>query len=238
MSANPLRRATAALIRYIFSPGVCCACGCELDGGGSICADCDLRLPRVPNPCQACAQPNAGGGGVCPACLLNPPRWQRMLAPFQYRGLAREYLLQLKFADATHLARTLGERGGTAFAEVDPRPDTLLPVPLHRARLLERGFNQADEIARVWSRLFDIPIDRRALARSRPTPSQSGLTAARRRTNVRNAFTYTPRRPYRHVALVDDVVTTGSTVDEVTRILHRGGVEFVEVWALARAYKI
>jgi ComF family protein len=110
-------------------------------------------------------------------------------------------------------------------------------VPLHRKRLLERGYNQAAEIAQVLSAELDIPVDRRALTRQRDTPVQSGLSAGQRVDNVRQAFNYSPRRDYRHVAVVDDIVTTGSTVTEITGLLHREGVEFVEVWALARAYR-
>ena len=113
----------------------------------------------------------------------------------------------------------------------------LLPVPLHRTRLLERGYNQACEIATVWSAALGIPVDRRALTRPRSTQSQSGLSAAQREQNVRQAFAYVPKHEYRHVALVDDIVTTGSTVTEITKLLHRNGVEFVEVWALARVYR-
>jgi ComF family protein len=112
-----------------------------------------------------------------------------------------------------------------------------LPVPLHRERLLERGYNQADEIARIWSRELAIPVDRKALIRTRATPSQSGLSARQRELNVRRAFAYQPKHEYRHVALVDDIVTTGSTVSEIARALHRAGVDYVEVWALARVYR-
>ena len=83
---------------------------------------------------------------------------------------------------------------------------------------------------------IEIIVDRIALTRSRATALQSGLSANQRAHNVRQAFSYSPRRDYRHVAIVDDIVTTGSTVDEITRVLHREGVEFVEVWALARVY--
>ncbi|MBT8434378.1 MAG: ComF family protein, partial [Gammaproteobacteria bacterium] len=124
-----------------------------------------------------------------------------------------------------------------SFRDSSPRPEILIPVPLHCARLFERGYNQADEIAAVWSQTFGIPVDRHALTRLRATPSQSGLSAAQRANNVRQAFAYRPKRKYRHVALVDDIVTTGSTVTEITKTLHRAGVEYVEVWALARVYR-
>lgn len=160
-----------------------------------------------------------------------------MIAPLQYRGLARDYLLQLKFSEALYLAKTLTQQCLDPFLESSPEPEVLIPVPLHRTRLFERGYNQAHEIASFWSQALGIPIDRHALTRLRATPSQSGLSAAQRALNVRKAFAYSPRREYRHVALIDDIVTTGSTVTEITKTLHRAGVEYVEVWALARVYR-
>ena len=160
-----------------------------------------------------------------------------MIAPLQYRGMVRDYLLRLKQSESTCLASCLCEHTFDAFIDCWPRPQVLLPVPLHRDRLLERGYNQAREIARLWSNDLDIRVDRRALSRIRATAPQAGLSANQRRENLRQAFRYRPGKAYRHVAIVDDIVTTGSTATEITRLLHRAGVEYVEVWALARAYK-
>jgi len=237
MSGKRLYRAITRFFENLLAPGLCQACGCALDGVGSFCGGCRARLTRVPAPCQACGQPNPVDGLICPRCLLNPPHWQKLVAPFQYRGLVRQYLIELKYAEALHLGKSLCQVSFDAFRRDGPGPEVLLPVPLHRERLFERGYNQAREIARNWSQELDIPIDHGALSRLRSTPSQSGLSAAQRAGNVRGAFAYHPRREYRHVAIVDDIVTTGSTVTEITRLLHRSGVEYVEVWALARAYR-
>ena len=176
-------------------------------------------------------------GLICPACRLNPPRWQKIIAPLQYRGLTRDYLLQLKYSEALYLAKSLCLQVIDPFRQNWPRPEVLLPVPLHRERLLERGYNQAREIAQVLSTELDMPIDHKALTRQRATSVQSGLSANQRVDNVHQAFAWSPTRSYRHVAVVDDIVTTGSTAAEITRVLHRAGVEFVEIWALARAYR-
>ena len=237
MSGRTLQRGIARFTNYLLAPGLCLACGSALDDARSLCASCSTQLTRVPNPCQYCAQPNPVAGLVCPACLLNPPRWQKMVAPLQYRGLTRDYLIQLKFSEALYLAKTVGRHCINSFRQSRPEPEILFPVPLHRERLIERGYNQAYEIAGILSRALEIPTDRNALTRTRATPSQSGLSAAQRVQNVRQAFTYSPRQEYRHVAIVDDIVTTGSTVTEITKTLHRAGVEFVEVWALARVYR-
>ncbi len=237
MSGRTLRRWIARCLNHLFAPGLCLACGGELGDANSLCASCSNQLQRVPNPCQYCGQPNPVGGLVCPACLLNPPRWQKLIAPLQYRGLVRDYLIQLKFSEALYLAKSLGQECIDPFRQSQPRPEVLLPVPLHHTRLFERGYNQAYEIANVLSGELGIPIDRHALIRTRPTQSQSGLSSPQRESNIRKAFAYAPKHEYRHVALIDDIVTTGSTVTEITGVLHHGGVEYVEVWALARVYR-
>ncbi len=234
MSLPAVRRLVAASLDFLLAPGVCVACGGEIDDARLLCADCVRHLPRIAEPCGACGEPRAGPRLVCARCLGNPPRWQRLVAPFAYRGLARQYLLQLKFHEATWLGRVLCDAGLDAFRAAEIRPEALLPVPQHRARLLERGFNQAEFVARRLAGKLGIAFDRRALTRLRETEPQSGLSAARRRDNLRGAFAYAPRRAYRHVAVVDDIVTTGSTADEITKLLHRAGVDHVEIWALAR----
>lgn len=237
MTTTQLRQACRQLLYNLLAPGACHACGTATAGPAALCDDCSSRLKRVPTPCAACGEPDPTASSICARCRLNPPRWQNLVAPFQYRGLVRRYLLQLKFNDALYLSRTLCEQALPAFATTTVKPEVLIPVPLHRTRLLERGYNQAEEIARVWSSLLGIPLDRRALSRQKATLSQSGLSAAKRRDNLRNAFAYRPRQNYRHVAVIDDIITTGATVDEITRLLHRRGVEYVEVWALARVYR-
>jgi ComF family protein len=237
MSGRQLLRGITRCLEQLLAPGVCLGCGCDPGDSSSLCTSCRTRIQQVPNPCQHCGQPNPVAGIICPACRLNPPRWQKMIAPLQYRGITRDYLLQLKHAEETHLAKCLCRHTLSAFRQNWPRPQVLLPVPLHRARLLERGYNQAHEIARIWSADLDIPVERQALTRTRATAPQAGQSANQRTHNVRSAFAYSPGEVYRHVAVVDDIVTTGSTVDEITRVLHRQGVEFVEVWALARVYR-
>ncbi len=236
MSGRHVTDKIIEFVNYLFAPGLCLACGCELDNAESLCDCCGKQLRRVPNPCLHCGQPNPVSGRICPACMLNPPRWQRLIAPLQYHGLTRDYLQQLKYSEALHLAKTLCRQCFEPFRHSAPKPELLLPVPLHRERLLDRGYNQADEIALLWSREFGIPVERNALTRIRATASQSGLSADQRVKNLRAAFDYRPTGDFRHVAIVDDIVTTGSTVDEITKLLHRAGIEYVEVWALTRVY--
>jgi ComF family protein len=141
----------------------------------------------------------------------------------------------LKFQGQLAAATLLGHLLQEALAHrTTPLPEALLPVPLHSKRLAERGFNQALEIARIVSKTLSIPVLVNAVQRSRATPPQVSLDAKARRGNVRGAFRLQQSLQAKHVAIMDDVITTGSTVAEVAQVLKMSGVEEVEIWALAR----
>ena len=118
-------------------------------------------------------------------------------------------------------------------------PDVLIPVPLHKLRLLKRGFNQAYELGAYASRLLKIPMRTNGLERLRNTQAQSGLTRKQRRRNMRGAFYWQGSgKPGQHVALIDDVMTTGTTVNECARVLKKAGAKRVDVWVAARAIPV
>lgn len=131
-------------------------------------------------------------------------------------------------------AKVLGELMAGYFAGLATRPELLIPVPLHPQRYAERGFNQALELARPIARRLDVPMDWSNCVRMRATPHQTGQDARARRANLKGAFAVSGTLQARHVAIVDDVVTTGATVSELARVLRRAGVERVEVWSAAR----
>ena len=174
--------------------------------------------------------------GLCGHCQHDPPVFTATTAALHYRPPA-DYLVQrLKFSGelalAPLLAALLAERLGRREL---PLPERLIPVPLHHSRLRERGFNQAMEIARVLGRRLELPVDRRLCRRIRRTGTQSLLPVKSRRRNVRNAFVLNSTLRARHVAIVDDVMTSGHTANELARVLQRAGVETIEVWVIARA---
>jgi ComF family protein len=118
-------------------------------------------------------------------------------------------------------------------------PDTLIPVPLHNRRMMKRGFNQASELGSYASKVLDIPLLTTALRRRRNTKAQSGLSRKQRRKNVRGAFYWHgSRKPGRHVALIDDVMTTGTTVTECARVLKKAGAKRVDIWVATRAIPV
>ena len=237
MSGRRILAKIQHLSAHLLNPGLCLGCDHNLNPGQYFCSACITELKIINNPCWLCGLENRTSGNYCAACLHGPPGWQKLIAPLSYQGLVRDLLIQLKFAESLHLANSLVSSVIHRFQPGKPAPEVLLPVPLHRNRLLSRGYNQALEIAQTLSYLLDLPVDTHALCRARDTDSQSGLSASQRQKNIRNAFVYQPARPWSHVAVVDDIITTGSTAGEITKTLHSGGVQCVEIWGLARVSK-
>ncbi len=243
MSGRRIQAALSAFITRALDPALCLGCAHVLEPGQYFCDACGLTLECVPQPCTLCGLENhssdpRGSNPVCARCLYDPPRWQKLIAPLIYQGIGRDLLIQLKYSEGLHLANALATRLVEYFRRSRPQPEVLLPVPLHRERLLDRGYNQAFEIARILSSMLDIPLDTRSLLRIRHTESQSGLSASKREKNILGAFAYEPADVYTHVAVVDDIVTTGSTANEISKTLHRAGVSNVEIWGLARVLGI
>lgn len=221
-------------------PPSCVLCG---DRGQppllDICVPCAADLPLNATPCPRCAQPLPPGlvlPGPCGRCLHQSHPFDRALAPFLYDYPLDHLIHAFKYGAVLAYGRVLGMlMAHYVCARQEPLPQALLPVPLHPKRHRERGFNQAHELARPLAELLEIPIDGTLCRRRRATEDQTELDAAQRRRNVRDAFCLTREPRYSHVALIDDVLTTGSTTGEMARILKRAGVERVDVWAIARA---
>jgi ComF family protein len=235
MSGNRFYLNIRHKIRHLLHPALCQMCGIPCATGQFYCTSCRAAMPRVTNPCRLCGLPCDSGDQLCATCRLHPPRWRRMIAPLAYRGPVRQQIHLLKYSNRIDLAEGLLQTLNGCF-QCDGI-DALIPVPLHLTRLRERGFNQSAEIARVLARQLDLPLDRHSLQRVRATQPQAGLSPNQRRNNVRAAFHFEPDTRYRRIALIDDIITSGSTMDALTRLLLRSGVERVEVWSLARALK-
>ncbi|MDX9767523.1 MAG: ComF family protein [Ectothiorhodospiraceae bacterium] len=224
-----------ALLERLYPPR-CLLCGAPGQAGLDLCAGCLADLPRARHACPNCAAPVPAEGVVCGRCLRRPPRFDAALAAFRYDEPLVGLVTGLKFHARLAHGRLLGALLAEAVRAADvPIPDCILPVPLHPQRLRERGFNQALEIARPLARAFDRPLILHEVRRSRPTRPQMALDARARRGNVRGAFAIRPGFAPASVALVDDVMTTGSTLDELARVFRRAGVGYISVWVAARA---
>ncbi len=211
-------------------PGLLCAAASR---GGLLCPGCAGELPTLPVArCPRCAVPSHGGA-VCAACLRHPPAYARTLAALPYADPVDSLVQALKFRGETALARYFAERMAACLDNV-PRPDLLCPMPLHPSRLRERGYNQAALLARRLSALTGIAVAASLCRRTRDTPAQSSLPLADRRRNVRRAFACTPVPAGIHVALIDDVMTTGASLDALASTLLDAGAAEVSAWVLAR----
>jgi ComF family protein len=195
-------------------------------------------MDRLEPPwCRCCGTP-LGIAGLCGPCRQRRPRFAYARAAARYGGLVREAIHALKFKGRRGLAEPLGDLLAGLGVDALPgsRPDLLVPVPLHRRRERERGYNQAVLVARRLERAWDVPVAVGVLARVLATAPQADLDAPARRRNVRGAFAVV--RPAavvdRHVVLVDDVLTTGATVGECARRLARAGAAVVGVLTVAR----
>jgi len=222
-------------LQYIqewFLPSACLLCGAS---GAVLCAGCRNDLPRLGPACRRCAAP-LHAGEVCGPCQRRPPPFDAAFAAFRYRPPLDHLLRQAKFHQRLECADLLGELLAEQLAgRPEPLPEAILPVPLHPRRLWRRGYNQALELARPVARRLDLPLSPHLCRRIRATPAQSGLPAAARRRNLRGAFTVGHHPLPSHLAILDDILTTGSTVGELAQTLRRAGVRRVEVWAVARA---
>ena len=234
MSGRQFRAQIFHAFNRLLDPRLCIGCGHPLQPSQNFCPACASLLDCIEHACQLCGLKNQTKHAICGACLYNPPRWQKIIAPLVYHQFSRNLLIQLKFNENLYLANSLVSHLIEHFERHDSPPEVLIPVPLHQSRLIDRGYNQAFEIANILSILLKIPIDTQAIKRTRHTESQLGLSANQRAKNILKAFKYESAVTYSHVAVVDDIITTGSTANEITKTLHRAGVTNVEIWGLAR----
>lgn len=228
--------ASMSLFHGLFPPS-CYLC---LDPGQppafELCPGCEADLPANLAACPGCAIAMAEAGRPCAECLGRGRGFDAAFAPYRYEFPLVELIHRLKYGRQVAVARILGTLLARRLAERGPPAvDALVPVPLHAAREARRGYNQAGEIARFAGQLLSLPVIRNLATRVRATEEQAALPAIVRRINVSGAFAVRDVPVPAAVAIVDDVLTTGSTADALARELKRAGCRRVEVWAVARA---
>ncbi len=225
-------------IQSILFPPQCLLCSSTDATTLDICDPCLDGLPHNRHCCRICALPltqHHAETAVCGSCLQQTPSFDSCHAAFAYDYPVSNLISEFKFSGKLQSGRLLANLLINSIERCQPdMPDLIIPIPLHRSRLRERGFNQAIELARPVGHHFNIPVETHSCKRNHATATQSSLERGARKRNVRNAFRLTGQIAHDHVVLLDDVVTTGSTVSEVARILKLNGVKRVDVWALAR----
>lgn len=231
-------------MRYIYAwflPKQCIFCGISLQQDLAICVPCFKDLPILPHHCQVCARfmPTAIQiDSPCGACIRRKPIYQKIYALFPYEPPVIHLIIKLKFSQKLSYAQTFGEllaeRVLKDWYANSPLPDLILPMPLHANRLRERGFNQAVEIAKPVAKYLNIPLDLTGILRIKATIAQTGLKAKERKSNLHQAFI--ANRDYHglKIAVIDDVVTTGSTIESMCKTLKQNGAETIDIWTIAR----
>ncbi len=223
------------IIPHVIFPPTCLLCGDPGAAGRDICGPCAGALPYLRHGCPVCGAPlPAPALQACGACQKRHPPFDRLTAALRYEATVPYLVQALKFRARYAHARLLGALLADCVSGLPDRPEVIIPVPLDSRRYRERQFNQSLEIARWVARQTGIPLDYSLCRRVRPTTAQARLSAKERRRNIRKAFSVTAPLPYRHVAILDDVVTTAATAGELAITLRRAGAVTIDVWACAR----
>lgn len=225
-------------VREWLWPRNCLLCLARAPAGKDLCTACDQSLPRAQGTCPRCGAPGAATGtsAVCGECQRHPPAYDATRAVFRYAAPVDRLIQHLKYHGRLELSRVLGGYLAQHLLMLDePLPDAMLPVPLHVSRLRHRGYNQSLEIARFVGRELGIPLAWQGVRRIRATAPQMELPRDQRRKNMRGAFETSGTFSGMRVAIVDDVMTSGHTVNALAECLRKSGAKEIRVWVVARA---
>ena len=231
------------LWRFLFPAGcLLCSASSSRSKNDYLCDNCLADLQDNHHACSLCALPITESQStlLCADCLKSPPAFDRCLSAFVYAQPLEWMIQQLKFNEKLSYAPLLSSLMLRYLQEKSLEPlqiDAIIPMPLHPKRLKERGFNQSLLLLESIASKMGIFVDASSCRRIRNTPHQTGKTAQQRRKNIKGSFQFDNHKGYKYVIIFDDVITTGSSVSELSKVLKRSGIERVDVWSLARAGK-
>ncbi len=235
---DQIKAALEQISSFIY-PNICLCCEDKGHAGIDLCESCYKNLLKIKFACERCAMPLAHTNAkACGACNNRKIYFDTSYAPFLFKGFIRESIYQFKFNNklnhgkllATLLAKQIQQQNRIL-------PDVLVPVPLHKKRLRKRGFNQSLEIARILNKYLSKEISIKDIYRAKPTHVQMELPAKQRRANVKDAFKLRSSNSVfkdKNIVIIDDVMTTGSTVNEMAKCLKQSGAKHIDVWCVAR----
>ncbi len=217
----------------------CLLCHAQIaDASHYLCPPCLHDLPYLTHSCPQCGTALTKQTDTsCGKCQANTSPIQQTFSLFHYKPPVNHLIKQLKFHHTLLIANLFGKLLAEAIKQQDtPLPDCIIPVPLHTRRLRERGYNQALQIAKPLAKELGIPLQTSLLVRSKYTRPQTDCSFKERKTNLRNSFSCTlEATSYQSIAIVDDVITTGTTINEAAKVLRRHGVKQVFAWSCAHS---
>jgi len=198
------------------------------------CDECYAQLPFQYHNCSQCGQQLAESQDYCGTCLIQPPEFDTCFCPFEYQEPISSHICAFKYNQKPELARSLAQ---TLALEIQNNqldlPELLIPVPMHTSKLRNRGYNQASLIAHHLGKLLNIKVATNIIKKHKPTTPQAELSLANRNNNLRGSFKAKQKVLHKHVAIIDDVFTTGATAKEIAKILKQNGVDYCQVWGIA-----
>jgi ComF family protein len=229
----------------IFFPPQCLNCDIRVPTHGTLCIPCWQKIQFISEPmCHCCGFPfeyDIGNEALCGACLFERPSYAHARAAFRYDEHSSKLVTRFKYSDHTHLARVYSVWLAKAAGELLAQSDIIIPVPLHYFRFVHRRFNQSALLAHALSKKTNIKHRPDIIKRKRNTASQTGLTRSQREKNVKGAFSISERGKRiikgKKILLVDDVMTTGSTIEQCAKSLIKAGAMQVNVLTLARTVR-
>lgn len=230
-----MRDKLLSIAQSIRPPAICVLCNQFHKRTLALCDFCIQLLPALENACRQCAYPLADPTyPLCGHCIKTPPSFDAATIAYRFEEPLRSIVHQFKYKDGLFLGSLLTELIIKAWEKNPTHPQCLIPVPMHPKKLKQRGFNQAVILTRLLSKRLGLPKDLNSCKKIINTPPQALLDSQKRIQNIKDAFSVN-KIPYNHIALVDDLLTTGSTANELAHSLKQFGVERVEIWCCARA---
>jgi len=203
-----------------------------------VCTKCYEQLPFQQNNCQVCGQCYAANSDHCGRCIAKPPSFDQCFFPFEYKSNIKELICQIKYRERPELAKLAAQLLAKEIQQyiIDHStvlPNALIAVPMHPKRLRERGYNHSQLIAKHLSKELNIPLLNNALIKSKHTKTQASQSLKQRKKNLQGSFKVKKILMPECLAIIDDVLTTGSTAEEIAKILKKNGVNYIWVWGIA-----
>ncbi|KTD46405.1 ComF family protein [Legionella quateirensis] len=229
-----MRQKLLSITQSLRLPSICTLCNQFHKGPLAVCSFCVGLIKPLGSACIHCASPLPDEQYlICGSCIIKPPHYDKAIIGYTFDEPLRSLIHQFKYQNGLHLCNFLCQLMLDALQKTQDIPQCLIPVPMHPLRIKQRGFNQAALLTKKLARKLKIPYDLTSCQKRINTAPQASLDREQRQKNVRKAFHATPL-PYEHVAIIDDLLTTGNTANELALALKKTGIKQVDVWCCAR----